>query len=213
MAETRRNPGRIRPRIKPRITGRITGRLRRFGREDTGAVTIEMLFSVLLINMFLVSFYLWWGAYNAHALADRMTYTINDLITRQRGTELQRSFLDGLERTAEFILDPDQNASIRFTQVTLRPGPTPDAPPEIDVDWSYSPCQALPLAVPGTGFQPADLPMMAVGATMVVTEVQVPYISNFQLIPSMVFERRAVSLYRFEQAFTLTGTGTTTCID
>lgn len=193
-----------------RKTGSV---LRAFRRNDAGAVTVEMLGSLLIINMLLVAFFLWWGAYNAHALVDRMTYTINDLVTRQRGTELQRSFLDGLEQTAEFILDPEQNASIRFTQVTLRPGPTPDSAPVIEVDWSYSPCQALPQATADAGFDSATLPMMALGATMIVTEVQVPYTSTFELIPSLLFERRAVSLYRFETAFALAGTGTATCID
>lgn len=188
-------------------------RLRRFWREETGSGTVELLVSVMVINMMLMAFFLWWGTYNSHALVDRMTYTINDLITRQRGTVLERRFLDGLERTAEFILDPEQDASIRFTQVTLVPGETELDPPTVEVDWSYSPCGALPAAVEGAGFDVASLPMMAVGATMVVTDVQVPYVSTFDLIPSLVFDRRAVSLYRFETRFDLDGAGTSTCID
>lgn len=184
-----------------------------FRRQEAGAITIEMLGSVVVLNMLLVAFYLWWAAYSSNALVDRMTYTVNDLVTRQRGVALDRAFLDGLERTAEFILDPDQNATLRFTQVTLRDGAAPTDPPVIEVDWSYSPCGARPAAVAGPGFDVASLPMMAVGATMIVTEVQVPYASTSDLIPSLLFERRAVSLYRFEPRFDLTGTGTVTCID
>lgn len=101
---------------------RLRRHLRAFGRRTEGSGTVEMVFSVLALNMLLAAFFIWWGAYNSHALADRATYTINDLITRQRGVELQRSFLDGLERTAEYILDPDQDARVRFTQVTLVAG-------------------------------------------------------------------------------------------
>lgn len=193
--------------------GRITRRLRRFAADGAGAITIEMLASVVILNIFMMSFYLWWQAYNANAVASRMTYTTSDLITRQRGLELDRGFLDGLERTAEFILDPDQDAAIRFTQVTLQAGATPGDPPEIRVDWTYSPCDALPVAQIGAGFTANDLPMMAVGATMIVTDVSVPFSSAFDLVPAMVFERRAVSLYRFENRFDLAGTGTSTCID
>ena len=193
--------------------GRIRRSLSRFGQDRSGAVTVEMLASVVLLNIFMVSFYLWWQSYNSHALVDRMTYTINDLITRQRGLALDRSFLDGLETTAEFILDPEQNAAIRFTQVTLQPGLTPEAPPVIQVEWSYSPCNALPIDQAGPGFDVEDLPLMAVGATMIVTDVQVPFASTFDLMPSILFERRAVSLYRFEMRFDLQGTGTSTCID
>ncbi|WGV16509.1 hypothetical protein [Fuscovulum ytuae] len=172
-----------------------------------------MLASVILLNMLIMGFYLWWQAYNSHAVTDRMAYTINDLITRQRGLVLDRSFLDGLETTAEFILNPEQNAAIRFTQVTLQPGAVPGDPPQIQVDWSYSPCGALALADAGPGFDANVLPLMAVGATMIVTDVQVPFVSTFDLVPSILFERRAVSLYRFETSFELQGTGTSTCID
>lgn len=193
--------------------GGIMRHVRRFGLDRSGAITIEMLASVIVLNIFIMSFYLWWQAYNSHALASRMTYTISDLITRQRGIELDRGFLDGLERTAEFILDPDQDAAIRFTQVTLQPGAAPTDPPTIQVDWSYSPCDALPATEIAAGFDASDLPMMAVGATMIVTDVAVPFSPTFDLVPPMVFERRAVSLYRFEPRFNLAGTGTATCID
>jgi Flp pilus assembly protein TadG len=188
-------------------------RLRRFGRDRSGSITIEMLTSVLVINMLLLAFYYWWQTYSYHALVDRMTYTVNDLITRQRGLTLERRFLDGLETTAEFILDPDQDAKVRFTQVTMRPGDAPGDPPYIAVDWSYSPCQAKPMAMAGPGFDAQSLPMMAVGASMIVTEVEVPFTPDFDLIPELTFERRAVSLYRFEMRFDLEGDGTSTCID
>ena len=187
--------------------------IQRWRRREDGAVTVELLGSILVINMFLMAFYLWWQTYHSHALVDRMTYTINDVVTRQRGLVLERRFLDGLETTAEFILDPDQNAAVRFTQVTMRPGENPGDPPFVDVDWSYSPCGAMPQAVRGPGFDTASLPMMAVGATMIVTEVEVPFTPTFDLIPALTFERRAVSLYRFEMRFDLHGDGTATCID
>lgn len=192
---------------------RIGQRIRQWRRHEAGSVTVELLGSILVINMFLLAFYLWWQTYHAHALVDRMTYTINDLITRQHGLVIERRFLDGLETTAEFILDPDQNAAMRFTQVTMRPGNNPGDPPFVDVDWSYSPCGAMPPAVQGPGFDTASLPMMAVGATMIVTEVEVPFTPTFDLVPALTFERRAVSLYRFEIRFDLQGDGTVTCID
>lgn len=193
------------------VLDRITRRLRIFRHRTGGSVTIEIIFALLILNLFLSAFAMIWVAYNAYALADRATYTINDLITRQRGVTLQRSFLDGLEQTAEFIIDPDQNAALRFTQVTRVAGATANDPPTIRVDWSYSPCGVLPAAVPGPDFSEASLPMMAVGATMLVTDMQVPYVSTFDLFPSLTFERRAVSLYRFEPSFTLAGVGASSC--
>lgn len=188
--------------------------LRRVVRKEDGSVTVEMLVSVMVINAFLMAFYIWWETYNSHAMVDRVTYTVNDLITRQEGVTINRAMLDGLETTAEFILEPNMNAEIRFTQVTLQPGPTAEAPPVLNIDWSYSPCGALPMAVAGDGFDQASLPMMAVGSTMIVTDVRAPFISTFDLIPSLTFERRAVSLYRSVQRFNaLEGDGTAACID
>lgn len=189
----------------------LAHRWRGFLRRQDGDATVEMVFSVIILNIFLSAFVLWWGAYTSHAAVDRATYTVSDLVTRQRGTTLQRPFLDGLEKVAEFLIDPDQNAAVRFTQVTLVAGATTNDPPELRVDWSYSPCGAMPAAVAGPGFDTASLPMMATGATMLVTDMEVPYVSTFDLIPSITFERRAVSLYRFEARFDLAGSGGTSC--
>lgn len=194
--------------------GRRGGMMRllaRFARRTDGAVMVDVVLSLVILNMMLWAFFLWWSAYNSHAQVDRMAYTVSDLVTRQRGTVLQRSLLDGLDRTAEFILDDDQDAAIRFTQVTLVAGADADDPPELRIDWTYSPCSALPAAAPGPGFSVEDLPLMATGATMIVTDVLVPFESQFALIPSMEFERRVVAIYRFEQSFTLEGAGASSC--
>lgn len=183
----------------------------RFLRRRDGSATVEVLFAVVILNIFMAGFLLWWGAYNSHAIVDRATYTVSDLITRQRGTVLQRSFLDGLERTAEFLIDSDQDAALRFTQVTMVAGATSTDPPTLRIDWSYSPCGMMSGAVAGAGFDTASLPAMAVGASMIVTEMRVPYVSTFDLIPSMTFERRAVALYRFEARFDLAGAGASSC--
>lgn len=183
----------------------------RFLRGEAGAVTVELVFSVVVLNMLLMAFFAWWQTYSSHAIVDRAAYTISDLVTRQRGTVLQRSLLDGVDRTAEFIIDPELDAAVRFTQVTLLAGATPTDPDTLRIDWTYSPCSALPAAQAGTGFDVASLPVMAEGASMLVTDVRVAFPSMFDLIPSMTFDRRAVALYRFENSFTLEGTGASTC--
>lgn len=185
--------------------------LRTFLRRTDGSGTVEVVLAIVVLNLFLVAFYFWWGAYNAHALVDRTTYTISDLVTRQRGVELNRRLLDGLDRTAEFILDPDQDAAIRFTQVTKEAGQSPGDPGTIRIDWSYSPCNAMPAAQAGPGFDIQTLPMMADGSSLIVTDMQVPFVSELDLIPSITFERRAAALYRFENRFTLVGEGAVTC--
>lgn len=187
--------------------------VRRFLRDSGASATVEMIIAVATLNMMMGAFFLFWKAFSAHAMAERTAFTINDLVTRQRGLELQRPFLDGLERMAEFLLDGDQLVSVRFTQVSFRKEEPSDANARIMIDWSYSPCGELPVAVAGPGFDAATLPLMAENATMIVTEVEVPFWSPMPVIPSMTFERRAVSIYRFEPRFDLAGAGTTSCSD
>lgn len=189
----------------------IVARLQTFRSREDGVATVELIMAVVILNMFLMAFYTWWNAFNNHAIVDRAAYTVSDLVTRQRGTVLQRSLLDGMDRTAEFIIDPDLDASVRFTQVTLVAGNTETDPDTLRIDWTYSPCSALPAAQLGSGFDIASLPVMAEGASMLVTDVRVEFPSSLDLLPSLTFERRAVAIYRFENSFSLDGTGASTC--
>lgn len=187
--------------------------VRRFLRDSGASATAEMVIAVATLNMMMGAFFLFWKAFGAHALADRTAFTVNDLVTRQRGVELQRPLLDGLERMAEFMLDADQDVSVRFTQVTFRKERPTDPSAKIMIDWSYSPCGELPAAVAGDGFDVASLPVMAENATMIITDIEVPFWSPMPMIPSMTFERRAVSVYRFEPRFNLAGAGGSSCSD
>lgn len=186
--------------------------VRRFLRDGRASATVEMVLAVATLNMLMGAFFLFWKAFSAHAAAERTSFTVNDVITRQEGVELQRPLLDGLESMAEFMFDGEEDVAVRFTQVTFRKDQPTDVEAQIFIDWSYSPCGELPEAVAGAGFDVASLPIMAENATMIVTDVAVPFWSPMPLIPSMTFERRAVSFYRFEPRFTLAGTGTSDCL-
>lgn len=190
---------------------RLTAMLRRFRDDTRGSVMMELIFAALLTNMVLAAFYVWWDAYQAKARVEKTTYTVSDLITRQRvtgvGTGLTRPFLDGLERTAEFLLMEDQNARLRFSQVRR-------TSTGLVIDWSYSPCNALPLLGNDPGFSMNSVPLLAVGSAVVIVELVVPFEPEYTIgISPTTFRRTVMALPRFEQTFTApTGVGTTTCI-
>lgn len=121
------------------LFNRIIRRVRVFGRDTRGAAIAELLFALIIVNLILVAFFVWWEAYRAQSRVERVAYTVSDLISRQRGTTLTRPFLDGLERTAEYMMTVDQDAAIRFTQVTRISGTHPNLT-GININWSYSPC-------------------------------------------------------------------------
>lgn len=203
-----------------RIAQSILGRLRRFRDETRGAALIEMIFALIITNMALVGFTVWWDAYRAQARVERTAYTLSDLITRQRGTTLTRPFLDGLERTAEFLLRPEQDAAIRFTQVTRQSG-TPPNVAGLVVNWSYSPCGRFLPAQNDPTFSLANVPLLNVGATVIIVEMRVPFSPRNGLevlsgLDDEIFYRRIAAMPRFEsQPFQnpASPAGTTTCIN
>ncbi len=202
-----------------KLRTRLLSRLRRFGRDTRGAAIVELMFALIVVNLVLVAFFVWWEAYRAQSRVERVAYTISDLISRQRGTTLTRPFLDGLERTAEYLMTADQDAAIRFTQVTRTSGTHPNLS-GIVINWSYSPCGRIRTAQTDPDFSKANFPMMAVGATMIMVEVRVPYSPSEGLnrvvgLDDQLFTRTVIAMPRFEnQPFTVptSPAGTTTCI-
>lgn len=198
---------------------RVLGRIRRFGAETRGSAIIEMLFALMILNFILLAFYIWWDAYRQQSRVERTTYTISDLISRQRGVTLDRPFLDGLERTAEYLLREEQDAAIRFTQVTRTSGTPANGTIGLTINWSYSPCGRFSNAQTDPLFNLAEFPIMALGATMIMVEFRVPYDPETMLgtmigLEPRIFRRAVIAMPRFEsRPFTLQGTGTTTCIN
>ena len=198
---------------------RLIDRIRRFGRDTRGSAIVELLLALVLVNLVLTAFFVWWEAYRAEARVERTAYTISDLISRQRGDFLQRPFLDGLERTAEYLLGPDEDAAIRFTQVERFDGVHPNLS-GLRINWSYSPCGRIPRAQDDPTFSLAAFPMMAVSASMIMVEVYVPYRPRSSLhravgLSDEVFSRTVIAMPRFEsRPFTLAASpaGTGTCI-
>lgn len=201
-------------RITPRLFSRLS--LRRFFSDEKGSVTIEALAAISIMTLGLTAFFYFWSAYQAENRVQKATYTVSDLISRQRGTTITKNFLDGMENTAEFLMHNDQNALMRFTQVRRVSG-TATSTTGLAVDWSYSPCgakTALTTSTVGTIYP--KLPMIDLGAALVVVEMTVEYSPGFtykkQTFAKLTFDGFLAAMPRFEQQFTLTGTGVSTCM-
>lgn len=188
--------------------------LRRFRDDTRGSVMMELIFAALLTNMVLAAFYVWWDAYQAQARVEKTAYTISDLISRQRATQLSRPLLDGMERTAEFLLMDDQNARLRISHVFRRTGAA-DSLSSYEI-WSYSPCGAMPPITQDPDFRASSIPLLAVGSAIVIVELVVPFEPEYAIgISPTTFTRRVMAMPRFVETFGTqpTGIGTTTCIN
>lgn len=186
----------------------------RFVRDTRGSIVVDSIFAILLLSFGASAFFVFWEAYQVQNRVQKATYTISDLVSRQRGTTITRPFLDGMERTAEFLMQDDQNAIMRITQVRRIVG-TADNTGGLTVDWSYSPCNAKTPITSATLSQiRTKLPLIDNGAALVVVEFDVSYDAGMPEIDFgvMNFTGFLASLPRFEQRFSLTGTGTSVCL-
>jgi hypothetical protein len=186
----------------------------RFARREDGSIVIDSFSAIMLLSLGATAFYTFWEAYQVENRVDKATYTISDLISRQRGTTLTRPFLDGMERTAEFLMHGDHNAVIRFSQVRRTSGVATDTG-GLTIDWSYSPCGARTALTTATISAIRNrLPLIDLGASLIVVELEVSHNMGLNEVGFGTINYRGFlsSLPRFEQQFSISGTGTTTCI-
>lgn len=186
----------------------------RFARDTRGSIVVDSLGGIILLSLGASAFFSFWEAYQVQNRVQKATYTISDLISRQRGTTLSRTFLDGMEQTAEFLMHDDQNAVMRITQVRRTSGVATDTA-GLTIDWSYSPCNAKTALTTATISQiRTKLPLIDLGAALIVVEVDVEYDPGMSEVGfgKMTYRGFLSSLPRFEQQFGITGTGTTTCL-
>ena len=196
--------------------GRLIRRITQssFVRREDGTMVVDAFSAIMLLSLGATAFFTFWEAYQVENRVQKATYTISDLISRQRGTTLTRPFLDGMERTAEFLMHNDHNVLMRISQVRRTSGIATDTA-GLTVDWSYSPCGAKTAITTATiSTIRSRLPLIDLGAALIVVEVDVDHNMGLQEVGfgTIAYRGFLSSLPRFEQQFSLSGTGTVTCL-
>lgn len=198
-----------------RLFGQLNGAQPKpnFLKDTRGAVVIESLIALTMLSLVGTAMVSFWDAYQTKSRLQKATYTVSDLISRQRGTTLTRGFLDGMKLTADFAMQDAQQTTLRVSQVSRASG-TPTDPNGLVVDWSYSPCNRAPALGDATlGTVKARLPMIDLGASLVVVELVVEHDAGMPSInfSKMSFAAFIASLPRFEQRYALAGTSAAVC--
>lgn len=197
---------------------RIAGLLRlskraAFRQETRGSIVVESLGAILILSLGASALFTFWDAYQTKNEVQKATYTLSDLISRQRGTTLSRPFLDGMAVTAQFLIPGQAKPALRISQIRRISGTATDAG-GLTVDWSYSPCGRVKALATGTvGTIRDKLQMIDLGSALIVLELDVDYDAG---MPALGFGKMThrgflTSLPRFEQQFALTGTETGFC--
>ena len=167
--------------------------LRSFLREDRGSVVAE---AVIVLPVFLwayLALFTYWDAFRSLNTVQKASYTVSDMVSREM-LGISTSYVDGLDRMMEYLVDDGQNVSMRLTSVTWSATNN-----RFEVHWSRSPGNAMiPLTTTTLLPLASKIPTMAAGDYVVILEVLVPYAPTFSIgMNDMNFEEFIVTRPRF----------------
>lgn len=155
---------------------RLMTRARRFRRNDEGSVLVEAVMVLPTMFWAVLAMFVYWDAYRSINTVQKAAYTVSDTISRLR-TDVDGTYLSGLNTVMNYLLDAGQTARMRVTSVTW------DAYEDrFEVLWSYSPGAAM-AALDTDTLQPyaSLIPAMTDGDTVVVVEAAVDYAPAFNV--------------------------------
>ena len=183
----------------------MTRLLRRYRDRTQGSMVIEAIFAVPVLAMGMTGFFTFWDAYRTQNEVQKATYAVADMLSREM-VPATPAFLDGLEDILEYLVRED--ARLRFTSIR-RTSDGPTGATGLDVLWSYSPSNGLPVLTDTTvGTVEPALPMMAIGSNIVLLEVEVPFAPMTDILSVSLLTERVAMRPRFLPTLCLT---TTTC--
>lgn len=145
--------------------------LRRWLRDRNGTVTVELILILPLLLWAFISFYVFWDAYQSRNRVQKAAYTASDMLSREL-TTLTPTYLNGMASVINYLTRSAQPAQIRVTSATR----LTDQEDGLAVQWSYSPGNALPVMTTADLYDiRTEIPMMALGTTAIILEVNVPF--------------------------------------
>ena len=167
--------------------------LRRFGRDESGTVVAE---AVIVLPLFLwayIALFVYWDAFRSMNTVQKAAFTISDMISREQ-TGITSAYVDGVSDVMEYLIDENQDASLRISSVTWN-----ETDNRFEVHWSVSPGgEMTPLTHATVQDLAYEIPTMAAGDYVIIVEVQVDYAPSFDVgMPDQTFTQFIVTRPRF----------------
>ncbi len=138
---------------------------RSFSADDRGAITVEFVIWCPILFLWFIGSVGFYDAYRDRGRAEKASHVISDIVSRQ--VEVSPSFVSSLHDLQDTLL-PDMPSGkwIRLTSVIYTGG-------AYFVQWSDATGSGQPMQ--DDEIPTADLPAMADGDTVVITETHVPF--------------------------------------
>lgn len=171
-------------------------KLARFKGDEAGTFSVETVLVYPLLIWALSAMFIFWDGFKVNNNAISATYTVADLISRQT-SPITPAFVGGLDNLYDVIAENRDDNEIRVTVVQLRQGDNPVVdPPVLELVWSYG-TSGLPERDDIDDVR-ALVPLMAVGATMIVVETRTKWEPPLDWdIGGMTFENITFTSPRF----------------
>ena len=171
----------------------VRSALTRFGRNEAGTVVVE---AVIVLPLFLwayIALFVYWDAFRSMNTVQKAAYTISDMISREKVGKTT-AYINGVQEMLEYLIDEDQNARLRVTEVTWS-----TTRKRFEVHWSRSPNNGLPpLTTASLQNYSHAIPTMTAGDYVIVVEVEVAYQPAFDIgMPNQTFREFIVTRPRF----------------
>lgn len=143
----------------------------RFIRDERGTVLAEFVIMIPLLLWAWIAMYMFWDAYRALNAAQKATYAISDMLSREQ-TAVTNSYRDGLRNVFAYMAGkPPSQVKTRFTSITYS-----TARNRFEVHWSYSPGSQLTKLNTATLQDLADrIPAMSDGDYVLLVQTSVSY--------------------------------------
>lgn len=172
---------------------RPAARLRRFGSDEDGLVMTEFLILLPLLIWAFIALFIFWDAFRTINQAQKASYAVSDLISRQRG-DVPLSFINGMDDVMAMLAPSASDPRLRVTSV--------EWDPDNDRHWvlfSRSPGNRMAqLATADMRNLRPSIPAMADHDSVIIVQTEVDYHPIFDVgINSGTFHNFVVTRPRF----------------
>lgn len=165
---------------------------RRFLRDTDASLTVELVLMLPMLLWGYVACAVFFDAYNVQSNAGKATYTVADLLSRQR-EEVNGQFLDEAHKLFDWLMGDNADSDMRVTSVWF------DEDAQLyRVHWSYGMNGRQPLTQAQLNNFTDRLPVLPEGDYVIVVETWLDYVPSFNVgVPAETFENFVVTAPRF----------------
>lgn len=196
--------------------------LRRYGRDDSGAITAETVIILPVVFWAFMATFVYFDAFAARTDSQRAAYTVADAIGRQQFEPLTPADIDSYNRVFSYLAGSQPRTNIRVSSVIWNP-----IIEQYEIVWSYGTNNMVPMTEANLTPQVIErFPVLPTRESIYVVETMLDYAPIMRSLPLVgrVLDRQTLRQFiiarprfapqlRFDDGTGVVGTTFPTCDD